>query len=127
MRTPHRMAFDLPHHSRDAIFNRLPWEPMRFGLRCAQPDRIKGAPRGSRVEYMTAGSRRLQFVPLSKWFVLLFNCNINYSRAMGNTTNSPPFLNNYAGGPNSVRGFQESELGPRDSNGLPFGGNLLTS
>jgi outer membrane protein insertion porin family len=59
--------------------------------------------------------------------VLLFNANINYSRALGDTTNSPPFLNGYAGGPGSVRGYQESELGPHDSNGLPFGGNLLTT
>jgi len=81
----------------------------------------------SGVEYMTTGYSGLQLVPLTKWFVLLFNCNISYSRAMGDTTTSPPFLNNYAGGPNSVRGFQESELGPHDSNGLPYGGNLLTS
>ena len=81
----------------------------------------------SGVEYLTAGYNGLQFVAISKWFVLLFNANNSYSRAMGNTTASPPFLNNYAGGPSSVRGFQESELGPHDSNGLPFGGNLLTS
>ena len=81
----------------------------------------------SGVEYMTTGYSGLQLVPLSKWFILLFNCNINYSKAMGNTTSSPPFLNNYAGGPYSIRGYSESELGPRDSNGLPYGGNLLTS
>jgi len=81
----------------------------------------------SGIEYLTAGYSGLQLVPLNKWFILLFNCNINYSRAMGGTTATPPFMNNYAGGPNSVRGFQESELGPRDSNGLPYGGNLLTS
>ncbi len=81
----------------------------------------------SGVEYLTASYSGLQLVPLSKWFVLLFNANISYSRAMGDTTSSPPFLNSYAGGPASVRGFQESELGPRDSNGLPYGGNLLTS
>ncbi|HVY22429.1 MAG TPA: outer membrane protein assembly factor BamA [Steroidobacteraceae bacterium] len=81
----------------------------------------------SGIQYLTAGYNGLQLVPLSKWFVLMFNCNINYSRAVGGTTSSPPFLNNYAGGPNSVRGYSESELGPRDSNGLPYGGNLLTS
>jgi outer membrane protein insertion porin family len=38
----------------------------------------------------------------------------------------PPFLNSYAGGPTSVRGFQESYLGPRDTYGNPYGGNLRT-
>jgi outer membrane protein insertion porin family len=37
----------------------------------------------------------------------------------------PPFRNRYAGGPGSVRGFKESYLGPRDSIGNPYGGNLL--
>jgi len=80
----------------------------------------------SGVEYVTAGYNGLQLIPIGKWFVALFNCNINYSRAVGSTTTSPPFLNNYAGGPTSIRGYQESELGPHDSNGLAYGGNLLT-
>ncbi len=80
----------------------------------------------SGVDYLTANYSGLQLIPLTKWFVLLFNGTINYSHALGSTTSSPPFLNSYAGGPNSVRGYQESELGPRDSNGLAYGGNLLT-
>ena len=36
----------------------------------------------------------------------------------------PPFRNHFAGGPETVRGYQESELGPKDSFGNPYGGNL---
>ncbi len=39
----------------------------------------------------------------------------------------PPYRNRYAGGPNSVRGYRESTLGPKDSNGNPYGGNFLVA
>ncbi|MGC8697906.1 MAG: BamA/TamA family outer membrane protein, partial [Halothiobacillus sp.] len=39
----------------------------------------------------------------------------------------PPFLNYYSGGIQSVRGFQDYSLGPRDSNGDPMGGTFLTA
>ena len=36
----------------------------------------------------------------------------------------PPYELFYGGGPDSVRGFQESRLGPKDQYGNPYGGNL---
>ena len=41
------------------------------------------------------------------------------------TTALPPYRNFFGGGPDSVRGFKESYLGPRDSQNNPAGGNLL--
>ena len=35
-----------------------------------------------------------------------------------------PLSKMVAGGPDSVRGFRESRLGPKDSYGRPYGGNL---
>lgn len=39
----------------------------------------------------------------------------------------PPFLNYYAGGIQSVRGYQDYSLGPVDSNGAPMGGTFMTA
>jgi outer membrane protein insertion porin family len=39
----------------------------------------------------------------------------------------PPYERWLAGGPESVRGFRASSLGPRDSLGNPYGGNLLAA
>ena len=38
--------------------------------------------------------------------------------ALGKTTFLPPYLNYFAGGPDSVRGYRESTLGPRDNIGI---------
>ncbi len=55
-----------------------------------------------------------------------FNAQIDYASALGRTTALPPYLNYFAGGPDSVRGYRESRLGPRDNIGLgnPYGGNF---
>jgi outer membrane protein insertion porin family len=81
---------------------------------------------GSDVEFLSASYDALQLIPLGRIFTLLFNGEVTYAKALGSTTSVPPFLNSYAGGPGSVRGFQESYLGPRDSYGNPYGGNLRT-
>jgi outer membrane protein insertion porin family len=36
----------------------------------------------------------------------------------------PPYRNYFAGGPDDVRGFRESRLGPKDNFGNPYGGNM---
>jgi outer membrane protein insertion porin family len=80
----------------------------------------------SDIEFWTASYDGMQLVPLGKAFTLMFNGEVTYSQALGKTTTVPPYLNSYAGGPTSVRGYQESYLGPRDTYGNPYGGNLRT-
>ncbi len=36
----------------------------------------------------------------------------------------PPYRQFYGGGPDTVRGYKESRLGPKDDFGRPFGGNM---
>ena len=78
---------------------------------------------GSTVQYASANYEYLQFVPLWRKFTLAVSTELGYGKALGNTTALPPFKNFFGGGPDSVRGYRESRLGPKDSYGNPYGGN----
>lgn len=88
----------------------------RLGVTLAVP--------GSDVQFYILNYDYLQFVPISKWFTLMLNTEIGYGMDVGDTTSVPPYRQFFAGGPESVRGFRASWLGPRDSFGNPYGGNL---
>ncbi len=79
---------------------------------------------GSDVEFVTLNYDYLQFLPMSRWFTLMINTELGYGMALGDTTSIPPYRQFFAGGPDSVRGYRESRLGPKDSFGNPYGGNL---
>ncbi len=79
---------------------------------------------GSNVEYATFSYDYLQFIPLSKWFTVMANTELGYGKALGDTTSLPPYRNFFGGGPDTVRGYRESRLGPKDSFGNPYGGNI---
>ena len=66
---------------------------------------------------------RLPLLPLT--FEL--NTNLSYSKALGDTDAMPPNKHFFVGGPDSVRGFRDLTLGPRDSLGNPFGGDAAVS
>lgn len=79
---------------------------------------------GSDVEFATINYDYLQFVPITRQFTLMINTEIGYGTELGDTTALPPYRQFYSGGPDSVRGYRESRLGPKDSFGNPYGGNL---
>jgi len=79
---------------------------------------------GSDVEYYVANYEFLKYVPLWKRFALSFNAELGYGEDIGKTTSLPPFRQFFAGGPDSVRGYRESRLGPKDNFGNPYGGNM---
>jgi outer membrane protein insertion porin family len=81
----------------------------------------------SDVEFYTVNYDYLQFVPISRWFTLLNSLDIAYGFDIGDTTSIPPYRRFFAGGPETVRGYRESRLGPKDSFGNPYGGNLKLS
>lgn len=81
---------------------------------------------GSDLEYWTASYDYLQFIPIWRSFTLMFNAELAYGKALGDTTALPPYRQYFAGGPESVRGFRESRLGPKDNFGRPYGGNIKT-
>jgi len=83
---------------------------------------------GSDVEYYQARYSFTKYIPLwsNKW-TLRVNAELGVGEALGETTALPPYKQFYGGGPQSVRGFKESYLGPRDSYGRPYGGNMLVA
>ncbi len=76
------------------------------------------------VSYYKANYEFLKYVPLFKNFVFAFTGDLGYGAGLGKTGSLPPYELFYGGGPDSVRGFQESRLGPKDQYGNPYGGNL---
>jgi len=82
---------------------------------------------GSDVEYYTARYNYTKYQPIWRRWIARVNADLGWGQAMGDTTALPPFKQFYAGGPTSVRGYRESYLGPRDSFGNPYGGNVLVA
>jgi outer membrane protein insertion porin family len=76
------------------------------------------------VQYFVASYDYLQYIPIYGRWVLQVGAEAAYGMDIGKTTALPPFRNFFAGGPDSVRGYRESRLGPKDSFGNPYGGNL---
>jgi outer membrane protein insertion porin family len=66
---------------------------------------------------------RLPLLPLT----FEINTNLSYSQPLGDTDAMPPNKHFFVGGPDSVRGFRDLTLGPRDSLGNPFGGDAAVS
>ncbi len=94
------------------------------GLRSALSGRF--ALPGGDVRYYALNYEFVKYLPLWGKWLLTDNAIIDYASALGHTTALPPYLNYFAGGPDSVRGYRESRLGPRDNIGLgnPYGGNF---
>jgi outer membrane protein insertion porin family len=82
---------------------------------------------GSEVEYFTARYNYTQYVPIYGDWTIRLNSELAYGEALNETTALPPYKQFFGGGPESVRGYKESWLGPRDSFGNPYGGNVLVA
>jgi outer membrane protein insertion porin family len=80
----------------------------------------------SDVSYYALNYEFLQYVPVWRKYLLSLHTAVDYGSPLGNTTSLPPYLNYFAGGADSVRGYRDSTLGPRDNigSGNPVGGNL---
>lgn len=63
--------------------------------------------------------------PIYKDFIVLTKADLGYGNGFRGIHNYPFFRNFFAGGIDSVRGYEAFTLGPNDSNGKAFGGNML--
>jgi outer membrane protein insertion porin family len=79
---------------------------------------------GSDVHYWVGNYQFLKYVPVWRSLAFSFLAGVDYGAPLGSTTAIPPYRQFFGGGPDNVRGFRESLLGPRDQFGNPYGGNL---
>jgi len=83
---------------------------------------------GSGVEFYNLFAQHQQYVPLFYKFFVDANATVGYVDTYGNSKVVPPYENYFAGGPRTVRGFQDGTLGPRDTPfNNPYGGQLRTT
>jgi outer membrane protein insertion porin family len=80
----------------------------------------------SDVRYWIASYNFSGYLPIWKRWIATESLQLSYGKPLGGTTALPPFKRFYAGGPDTVRGYTEDTLGPVDTNGNPYGGNILT-
>jgi outer membrane protein insertion porin family len=87
---------------------------------------ISVVPPGGEVRYAVASYNFAGYLPLWRRWILTESVQAAYGQPLGSTHGLPPYKRFYAGGPDTVRGYTEDTLGPVDSNGNPYGGNMLT-
>jgi outer membrane protein insertion porin family len=80
---------------------------------------------GSEVNYFVVNYDYLQLIPLWRQWTVAVSAELGYGDALDDATTAlPPYRQFFAGGPDTVRAFSESRLGPKDGFGNPYGGNL---
>ncbi|MDC0392553.1 outer membrane protein assembly factor BamA [Gammaproteobacteria bacterium] len=67
------------------------------------------------IDYSRFNFIHKYYEPISNNFVFGFNIDLGYTKAFGDTDETPFFRNFYAGGPRSLRGFESNTLGPRST------------
>jgi outer membrane protein assembly complex protein YaeT len=77
---------------------------------------------GATYDYYKTTASITRYHPLGKWGVLAARLEIGVADSFSAPDRLPIFERLYAGGENSVRGYQRRQLGPRASNGDPLGG-----
>ena len=78
---------------------------------------------GDSLQFYKLDFRSQWFKDIYEDYVLTLGADIGYGDSYGDTTELPFFENFFAGGPRSVRGYEENTLGPRDSANRPLGGD----
>jgi outer membrane protein insertion porin family len=95
---------------------------------------------GSDLQFFKINYAAERYFPITQTWTLRLRTELGFGDGYGNTTGLPFYENFFAGGFGSVRGFENSTLGPRttapvdafgnpiffgDARGDPLGGNLL--
>jgi outer membrane protein insertion porin family len=73
------------------------------------------------AKYLRGSYQYQTYYPINKRFTVAFNGEFGWGKGLSNQP-FPVFKNSFAGGLGSVRGFDQSTLGPRDVTGAYLGG-----
>ena len=65
-------------------------------------------------------------IPLFAGFSYALNAQVELGKAYGGTSQFPPLMNFFGGGPYSVRGYESYTMGPKTPTGVPIGGTFFT-
>lgn len=79
------------------------------------------------LSYYTLNYQGKFYQPLTHDFILTGRAELAYGSGFSGAQNFPFFKNFYAGGIDSVRGYEDYNLGPRDSLDHAYGGNEMAS
>jgi len=79
---------------------------------------------GNSVKFYKIDYKTQWYTNFYEDYVVTLKGNASYGDAYSDTSKMPFFENFYAGGPRSVRGYEDNTLGPLDSNNQPLGGNF---
>lgn len=112
-------AFGWSHNTLDRLIFPQNGLQQSFGITTSLP--------GARLQYYRLSYNHQWYKHLGGGFVLTSSALLGFGGGYGKTHALPFYKNFFAGGIRTIRGFQESSLGPKDSLGNPFGGNLLTT
>lgn len=82
---------------------------------------------GSDLEYYRLTYNIQYYKSLTHGFIFTTGGTLGYGNGYDKTNLLPFYKNFFAGGSRTVRGFEESSLGPRDSFNNPSGGNFLVT
>jgi outer membrane protein insertion porin family len=100
--------------------------PQLTGSGFEQTLSLQTAVPGGDVQYYIAQYEASKYWPVGEHWTASWRGRLGFGEAYGNDTSAlPPYLNFFAGGIDSVRGYRANTLGPVDSLGHPYGGNLL--
>jgi outer membrane protein insertion porin family len=99
-----RLSAGWARDSRNKFFAPTRGSYQRIGAEIALP--------GSTQEYYKIVYQYARYWPLTSWLTMLTAGDIGFGDGYGNAEELPFFENFYAGGPRSVRGFEDNTLGP---------------
>ena len=107
------------HDTRDRSIFPTKGQKHRVSLQAALP--------GSDLQYQKLSYDGAIYTPINDKVTFAVKGRVGVGQGSSKTGGVPFFDKYYAGGINSVRGFDQSTLGAKDENGDPKGGDLLTT